>query len=86
MNSSGEITLFGNATVDAETNIALHLPKAAGGETVYILFGKENLTLEFYDVESLERLRDVASEGASRLKSMVDSDTSADQPQSDSHL
>lgn len=62
MNSSGEINLFANATVDAETHITLHLPKVASGETMYILFGKENLTLEFYDVESLERLRDVASE------------------------
>ncbi|HEX3648119.1 MAG TPA: hypothetical protein VHV49_06795 [Pseudonocardiaceae bacterium] len=39
-------------------------------ETISILIGSERLTLEFFDAESLERLRDVATEGASRLRAL----------------
>jgi hypothetical protein len=72
MTTSGKIDLFANATVDAETEIALQLPRTADSGTVYILFGKERLTLEFYDAESLERLQDVAREGAARLRTVAE--------------
>jgi hypothetical protein len=38
-----------------------------GIEDLYSLFGQERITLEFCDVASLERLRDVAGEGARLL-------------------
>jgi hypothetical protein len=39
--------------------------------TIAILFGEERITLDFYDVESLERLRDLAAEGAQRLHAAI---------------
>jgi hypothetical protein len=69
MSGSGEITVFANATIDGATEMVLHSPRAAGEGTVSILFGRERLSLEFYDVASLERLRDLADEGVRRLLS-----------------
>lgn len=40
-------------------------------QAVSIALGDERLMLEFYDVESLERLRDVAAEGAERLRAAI---------------
>lgn len=63
-----DIALFANAAVDTDVDITLHSPKRAADESVAIVFGRERITLEFYDVASLERLRDLAHEGARRLE------------------
>jgi hypothetical protein len=63
-----DIGLFANATVDAGVVIALQTSTLADNEYVSILFGKERLTLDFFDVASLERLRDIADEGARRMR------------------
>ena len=65
------MALFASAGVDAEVEIAVR-SGALGGEAVSILFGEEQVTLEFYDVASLERLRDVAAEGARRLRTVIE--------------
>ncbi|HVV22972.1 MAG TPA: hypothetical protein VHF06_26280 [Pseudonocardiaceae bacterium] len=54
------------------TEHTLHSPKRAADESVAIVFGRERITLEFYDVASLERLRDIAHEGARRLEAARD--------------
>jgi hypothetical protein len=66
-----DLTLFANAAVDADVAMELHSPSRPDDEAVLILFGKERITLEFYDVESLERLRDLADEGARRLRAVI---------------
>jgi hypothetical protein len=63
--------------VDAEVQIGLHW-RAADDEAVSILFGKEQLRLEFYDVESLERLREVADQAARQLRAVIDASVRAD--------
>jgi len=68
----GDMALFANAAVDDEVEIALHASKLPDAETVSIFFGDERLILEFYDVESLERLRDLADEGARRLRAAIE--------------
>jgi hypothetical protein len=70
------MALFANAGVDAEVTIALY-SRAPDDEAVLILFGKEQVTLEFYDVASLERLRDVAAEGARRLRAVIEANIRA---------
>lgn len=68
----GDMTLFANAAVDAEVEISLHTGKLPEVEIVSILFGEERITLDFYDVASLERLRDLADEGARRLRAALE--------------
>ena len=70
------MVLFANAGVDAEVTIALH-SRAPDDEAVVILFGNEQVTLEFYDVASLERLRDIAAEGARRLRAVIEANVRA---------
>ena len=57
---------YTNGGVDAGTRIGWHLPP--GDSVVSVIFGDEQITLDFHDVESLELLRDVADEGARRLR------------------
>ena len=68
----GDMVLFANAAVDDAVEIALHVSKLRDAGTVSIFFGDERLVLEFYDVESLERLRDLADEGARRLRAAME--------------
>lgn len=72
------LDLFADATVDAAVEIALHSSRTPDDEAVSISFGQERLRLEFYDVESLERLRDVADEGARRLRAVIEANARAD--------
>lgn len=67
-----EMSLFANATVDAGVPIALHTSRFTDSDYVSILFGDECVTLDFFDVASLERLRDIADEGARRLRAMAE--------------
>lgn len=59
--------VFANLGVHAEMRMALHM-RAPDDDSVSILFGHERFRLEFFDVESLERLRNLADEGMRRLR------------------
>jgi len=48
---------------------------------VTFLFGNERFALDFYDVESLERLRDLAEEGVRRLRAAFELDARAQSAQ-----
>ena len=67
-----ELAVFANAGVNAQVEMTLYPPRTHDDETVSILFGSERITLEFYDVESLERLRDLAQEGARQLRTVIE--------------
>jgi hypothetical protein len=67
-----DIAQFTSAGVHADVAIALQSPRTPDGETISIMFGKEQITLEFYDVQSLERLRDLAHEGARQLQTVIE--------------
>lgn len=69
---SRDLGVFANAAVDAEVEIILYPPRTPDDETVSILFGAERIELEFSDVESLERLRDLAHEGARLLRKAIE--------------
>jgi hypothetical protein len=70
------MSLFVNAGVHADVAISLYM-RTSDDLAVAFLFGKERLTLEFYDVESLERLRDLADEAAHRLRAAFEQDARA---------
>ncbi|ONI70885.1 hypothetical protein ALI144C_50820 [Actinosynnema sp. ALI-1.44] len=63
--------LFVNAGVtdDVPMKLSMHPPR---DHIVSILFGEELITLDFFDVQSLERLRDLAAEGARRLHGVIE--------------
>jgi hypothetical protein len=63
--------LFTNGGVDAGIQIAWHL-RAPRDEFISIIFGDEQITLDFHDVESLERLRDIADQAALRLRAVYE--------------
>ncbi len=79
----GELTggrrmeVFTNGGVDAGVQIVWHLP-APDDEVISILFGAEQITLDFHDVESLERLRDVADQAAARLRMVIEAKARVD--------
>jgi hypothetical protein len=60
-----------NAGVDTGVRIGWHQP-APDDDVISIMFGNEQVTLDFHDVESLERLRDVANQAASRLRAAIE--------------
>lgn len=66
-----DLDVFANATVDSAVPIALHTSRLSD-EYVSIQFGDERITLDFFDVQSLERLRDMADEGARRLRAAIE--------------
>jgi hypothetical protein len=65
-----EMSVYTSAAVRMDTDIVLYTGHL-DCEVVSIALGNERLTLEFYDVESLERLRDIAAEGAARLRAAI---------------
>lgn len=65
--SRGDTVLFANLGLDSDVKQELHM-RSPGDDSVSILFGHERLRLEFFDVESLERTRDLADEGIRRLR------------------
>lgn len=71
-----DMSLFVNAGVHADVAISLYM-RTPDDLAVALLFGKERLTLEFYDVESLERLRDLADEATRRLRAAFEQDAQA---------
>ena len=68
--ATGDPAMFITASVNAEMAITVHM-RAPDDEVVSILFGDERLTLEFYDVDSLERLGNIASEAAGLLRQAI---------------
>jgi hypothetical protein len=68
--------VYTNAGVTADVRIVWHL-RAPDDEAISILFGEEQVSVDFYDLESLERLRDVAEEGAQRLRTVIETNTNA---------
>lgn len=60
------VDVFANVGVSADTPVSLYM-RRPDDDSVTIRFGEERLMLEFFDVESLERLRDLADEAARRL-------------------
>ena len=71
-----DLTVLASAGVDAGVAVALYM-RSPDDTTVSFLFGKERFTLEFFDVESLERLRDLADEAARRLRAAFEMNTRA---------
>ncbi len=63
--------------MDAAAAITLYM-RTRDDDAVSIMFGNERIALEFYDVDSLERLRDLADKGAQLLRVAVE--TNADTP------
>lgn len=63
--------VFVNAGIDKEIEITLHLPLEKDSENVAIFIGREKISLDFFDVQSLERLRDTAEEGAQHLRTVI---------------
>jgi hypothetical protein len=74
----GDTPLFVNAGVHegVAVTLCMRTPDVPG---VTLMFGDERLTLEFLDVESLERLRDLADEGARRLRAAFETAAGAAQ-------
>jgi len=68
---------YANGGVDAEVQIVWY-QREPDNEVISILFGDEQVTLDFFDAESLERLRDVADEGARRLRAVFEANARAD--------
>jgi hypothetical protein len=62
--------MYASAGVTDDVPIALHM-RRPDDPTVSIHFGEERISLDFYDVASLERLRDLADEGAQRLRAAI---------------
>ena len=67
---TSEMALFTTAAVDADTAIELRPPRTPG-DTATIFLGGERCTLEFFDPESLQRLGDLAHEGARHLRARL---------------
>lgn len=66
-----DMPVYTTAAVDAHVAITLHM-RTPDDDAISIKFGNERVTLEFYDVESLERVRDVADDAAQRLRAAVE--------------
>ncbi|MGH3867679.1 MAG: hypothetical protein ACRDQ4_16385 [Pseudonocardiaceae bacterium] len=85
MTSQGrsDMVLFVNAAVEDGVEIALLTGQLPETEIVSILFGDERIVLEFSDVDSLERLRDLADEGARQLHAAIEANARADAAERD---
>lgn len=59
--------VFASLGVDADVELRLYM-RRPDDDTVSILMGHERVRLEFFDVESLRRIRDLADEGIRRLQ------------------
>jgi hypothetical protein len=71
MRPTGAIAVYTSGAVDADTDIVLSTAHLADCQAVTIALGGERLTLEFYDVANLQRLSDVAAQGAELLRAAI---------------
>ncbi|ALG12524.1 hypothetical protein [Kibdelosporangium phytohabitans] len=69
--------MFVDAGVANDVPIAMSM-RRPDDPVVSIMFGGELITLEFFDVASLERLSDLAAEGARRLRGAIETGTEAE--------
>ncbi|HEX5113802.1 MAG TPA: hypothetical protein VFW65_01260 [Pseudonocardiaceae bacterium] len=69
---SRQLDVYANAIIDSEVDMRLSTPRRPDDDTVSILFGAEGIILEFSDVESLERLSTLATEGAQHLRAVTE--------------
>jgi hypothetical protein len=73
---SAPMEVFLTAAVDREVVIGWHRP-GPNSSSIVIMIGGEQLTLEFFDEESLRRLRDVAEHAIPRLRAALAESSSA---------
>lgn len=64
------LEVFSRVTVDRDVVIGLHRP-GPNSSSIAIMMGDEQLSLEFFDEESLRRLRDTAEEAIPRLREAI---------------
>lgn len=62
--------VFLNAAVDSDTEIGWHL-RRQDADAITIIIGHQQLSLEFFDVQSLELLRAVANDAVTRLRAAL---------------
>jgi hypothetical protein len=67
---SRDLILSGHCNVYDDVAIWSHLD-SDGEDLVEIMFGDEQLTLGFFEVAAVERLRDVAAEAALLLRARI---------------
>lgn len=67
----GDTPVFGNLGVDSEVRMMLSM-RRPDDDSVSIVFGHERFRLEFFDVDSLERIRQLAVEGVRLLRAAGD--------------
>jgi hypothetical protein len=68
--------VFTNGGVTADVQVVWY-QRTPSDEAISIMFGDEQITLDFYDMDSLERLRDVADQAAQRLRAVIEANTIA---------
>lgn len=73
---SAPMEVFLSATVDSDVVIGWHRP-GPDASSIVIMIGGEQLTLEFFDEDSLRRLMDVADQAIPRLRAMLAEGSSA---------
>ncbi|MFC4854920.1 hypothetical protein [Actinophytocola glycyrrhizae] len=71
-----EVSVYTNAGVNANVALTLYM-RSPDDLGVTLMFGTERLALEFFDVASLEQLRDLADEGAQLLRTAFAKNSSA---------
>ena len=64
------LAVFLNAAVDRNMSIGWYRPSTESS-SIAIMIGGEQLSLEFFDEESLRRLRDVADHAIPQLRSAI---------------
>jgi hypothetical protein len=64
--------VYANAIIDSEVDMKLSTPRWPDDEMVSILFGAEGIILEFGDIDSLERLSTLATQGAQYLRTLTE--------------
>lgn len=65
------IEMFLRAAVDRDVVLGWHRP-GQNASSIVIMIGEEQLSLEFFDEESLRRLRDVADRAIPQLRAVIE--------------
>jgi hypothetical protein len=73
---AGRMFVYLNGGVTADVSIVWH-QRTPQDEAISIIVGDEQICLDFYDVHSLERLRDVADQATHRLRAVIEANTLA---------
>ncbi|WP_156758692.1 hypothetical protein [Actinokineospora pegani] len=70
--SADDLMFFTSAAVGPSVHMRLLTNTFTEDDTVSIMFGQDRITLDFTDADSLQRLGDLAHEGAQRLRAAAD--------------